>query len=63
MHVEISRLLVAERVDRLRDAALAPPGPLAMLVLRLLNRGREPAVGEAWIARSTAAHEQERIAA
>jgi hypothetical protein len=63
MHVEITRLLVDERVARLRDAAQAPPSPIAMLVRRLLKRGREPAVAEAWIARSTDAYERERIAA
>jgi hypothetical protein len=47
MNVEISRLLVEEHVDRLRDAAQAPPGPLAMLVRKLFRRDAQPAASTA----------------
>jgi hypothetical protein len=63
MNVELSRLLADERIDRLREDAQAPPGPLAMLVRRLLRRERTAAVPVAWIARSTEARDLERIAA
>jgi hypothetical protein len=61
MNVELTRLLADERVDRLREDAQAPPGPLAMIVRRLLRREREAVVPVAWAARSAEA--RDRIAA
>jgi hypothetical protein len=61
--VELSRLLADERVDRLREDAQAPPGPLATLVRRLLGRERTAVVPVAWVARSAEARDLERITA
>jgi hypothetical protein len=63
VNLELSRLLAAERFESLREAAQAPPGPLAMLVRRLLRRERKAAVPVAWIARTSRTRELERLAA
>jgi hypothetical protein len=63
MNAEVSRLLAAERVESLRDAAQAPPGLLAMLVRRLLRREPKPTVPVAWVARSSRTRELDRLAA
>jgi len=42
MHSEISSVLVEEHVQRLREAAQAPPKPLAAKVWAVLTR-RQPA--------------------
>jgi hypothetical protein len=63
MNAEVSRLLAAERIESLRDAAQAPPGPVAMLVRRLLGRERKPAVPVAWVARRSRTRGVDRLAA
>jgi hypothetical protein len=63
MNAEVSRLLAAERVETLRDAAQAPPGPVALLVRRLLRRELKPAVPVAWVARRSRKRDADRLAA
>jgi hypothetical protein len=63
MDAELTRMLAADRVERLREAAQAPPGPLAMLIRRALRRDRNPRVPIAWIARTSGTRELDRRAA
>jgi hypothetical protein len=63
VNLELSRLLAAERFESLREAAQAPPGPLAMLVRRVLRRERKAPVPIAWAARNSHSRELDRLAA
>jgi hypothetical protein len=62
MRIEISELLVAEHVQRLRDAAQIPTSPLVERIWSFVSRRRRPA-GAVGIPHASEAHEIERLAA
>jgi len=62
MHLEIPHVLVEEHVDRLRDAAQAPATPFVRRIWTMIGRRQQPAP-TAWIARSSAARQSDRLAA
>ena len=62
MHLDISQVLVAEQVERLRESAQAPLG-LAALLGRLFRKRPAPQASVAWIARSSESREIDRLAA